>query len=69
MTYEYRKLEWGVVRRTVGEADCWEHCDSPTDESPHHFTGRAYDERCGWCYLGASHTEDAHKAKVSFADR
>lgn len=28
-------------------------------------TNIKYDSRCNWCYIGASHTEDAHAKKIS----
>jgi hypothetical protein len=24
-----------------------------------------YDSRCGWCYLGANHSEDAHQEGIT----
>jgi len=35
--------------------------DTGYDESPVHLFGAGYDEKCGWCYLGCGHTENAHK--------
>lgn len=41
------------------------HCAGPKDESaPHRTHPAGYDSRCGWCYLGASHTEALHAAEV-----
>lgn len=42
------------------------HSTGPTDCSPRHLCGGAgYDSRCGWCWLGASHTEDEHRRGVA----
>ena len=35
------------------------HLADRHDQSPAH---RGYESECGWCWLGASHTVDAHNA-------
>lgn len=38
----------------------------PDDYSPvHHTYPTGYDSRCGWCWLGVTHSEDEHARKVS----
>lgn len=55
----YRSIDGrqGAQVRVCGE---WWHATGPSDVSrPHHGTQSA--SGCGWCYLGAGHTEDAHE--------
>lgn len=40
------------------------HTTGPNDKSPVHDMSD-YDGRCGWCYLNASHSEDAHAEGVA----
>lgn len=45
------------------------HLAARDDTSPAHSTmtygpDRGYDRRCGWCWLGANHSDDAHAAKI-----
>jgi len=41
------------------------HAASGSDLSPIHLTyPRGYDPACGWCWLGAPHTEAAHAQEV-----
>ena len=41
------------------------HVASGTDRTPVHFQyPRGYDSRCGWCYLNATHSEQAHRQEV-----
>ena len=53
--------QWRRLRRGTDGAD-ESFCAGPDDYSspPEH-----YDSRCGWCYLGASHTEHEHARKVT----
>lgn len=38
------------------------------DTSPAHMTyPTGYDSRCGWCWLGANHSDAAHAAKIEGA--
>ena len=48
--------------RTEGKTDPYVHCTGPDDSSPR-FTGKTNATECGWCYLGAPHTEAAHEEK------
>ena len=65
-----RRVERGYVRDIPGETlsgggGAYLHLAGPDDVSAAHVTyPRGYDSRCGWCYLGAPHTADAHAAKV-----
>lgn len=44
------------------------HVVDQYDDSPNHRTyPRGYDSRCGWCYLGANHSEREHARKVAEA--
>ncbi|WP_069164574.1 hypothetical protein [Nocardia altamirensis] len=43
------------------------HTAGRTDISDEHSSFRAYDSKCGWCYLNAPHTENAHIASVDDA--
>lgn len=66
-----RRVDNGYVRVVPGEIlsggnGAYLHLAGPDDASGAHATyPRGYDSRCGWCYLGAPHTDDAHTAKVS----
>jgi len=71
--YCARVLPGGRADAAADETDPagWHvHLAGPEDRSD---TRRTYpaggdSERCGWCYLGASHTEDAHAANVARYD-
>jgi len=42
------------------------HCTGPQDTSPGYCERKVGDlEGCGYCYLGASHTKDAHEARMA----
>lgn len=52
--------------------DIWQGVSSPiwaasrTDRSDAHATyPEGYDPKCAWCWLGKSHTEEAHAASIS----
>ena len=40
------------------------HAAAWGDASAYHFINGGYDSRCGWCWLNAPHTEDAHTASI-----
>lgn len=41
------------------------HLAGPDDVSAyHHQYPTGYDSRCSWCWLGYSHSEDAHAASL-----
>ena len=65
----YERIERdGVIRRErwTGadgyEANDYSHASSMTDASGPPVSRDPI--RCGWCYLGAPHTADAHAAKL-----
>lgn len=40
----------------------------PCDTSGYHATyPTGYDPKCGWCWLGAPHSNDAHAARIAAA--
>ena len=41
------------------------HVADADDFSPTHDRASAYDSKCGWCYLNASHSEREHARKTS----
>ncbi|WP_280454800.1 hypothetical protein [Nocardia brasiliensis] len=41
------------------------HTAGRTDISDQHSSGSGYDSKCGWCYLNAPHTHDAHTTSVA----
>ena len=46
----------------------WVYVTHDGDTSSVHATyPTGYDDRCGWCWLGAAHSEDEHAARVSRA--
>lgn len=66
-----RRIDRSYVRDVSGE---WTsggyalvvHLHDAHDVSPAWVAvGRDADPRCGWCYLGANHSADAHRAKVA----
>lgn len=71
MTKQFRRLERSWVRDHEGE---WTsggypltvHVSGEGDHSPVHSTyPTGYDSRCGWCYLGANHSDDEHARKLA----
>ena len=68
-----RRTDYGyvVVRRwepdtaAQSQSDEYFHAVSLTDTSSPWPTSTHYDPDCGWCWLGAPHTADAHSAKTS----
>lgn len=53
----YRRSDGGIGRV---------HRATRDDVSPvhKHWEPGGYNGKCGWCWLGASHSVDAHEAKV-----
>ncbi len=46
------------------------HAADHNDVTPPHSTySTGYNEKCGWCYLNAPHTEAAHEKSVKEARR
>ena len=74
-TAEYRRTDLGgYVRKGEGRdgmgRPVWEYVTGPEDVSDGHTTyPTGYDDRCGWCWLGAPHSEDEHVARVARADK
>lgn len=65
----FRRVDRGWVRDEPGYLSggdrAYTHVVDDRDESPHHHTyPTGYDSRCGWCWLGAPHSEAAHAAKI-----
>lgn len=42
----------------------YSHAASRSDVSPRHRIYPDYDHRCGWCWLNATHTQDAHAREI-----
>lgn len=66
---QVERLERGWVRRTdewtTGGYPLSVHLAGCDDTSPVHRTyPTGYDSRCGWCWLNAPHSGDAHAMKV-----
>lgn len=79
---EYGTYTHGTPYRTEGgwsRKDDWEgkngykakeyfHANGPDDQSaPHSQPRDGYNPECGWCYLNAGHTKDAHAAEIKAA--
>ena len=47
-----------------GDHAAYMHAAGPDDGTAEHWIYGGYDDRCGWCYLGATHTEAAHDRSV-----
>ena len=47
-----------------GDHTAYMHAAGEGDTSPEHWIYGGYDDRCGWCYLGAPHTSSAHDRSV-----
>ena len=61
----WARLEPG--RDGMGRA-VWCHVVSDSDVSPAHLMyPSGYDDRCGWCWLGACHSDLEHDARVARA--
>ena len=42
------------------------HAVDAADTSPRHYTyPTGYDPACGWCWLGAPHTEREHERRIA----
>lgn len=41
------------------------HTAGPNDTTPEHSSYHHYDSDCGWCWLGAAHTEAAHAKQLA----
>lgn len=52
---------YGTIEIVGYTANEYRHAASMTDVSG---PAPGYHERCGWCYLGAPHTADAHAATL-----
>lgn len=59
MATTYRRLDRGTVR---DDDHGHVHVTGTDDTSPAHV---GYDADCGWCWLGAPHSADAHTAEVA----
>lgn len=60
----------GWVRKSEGYdgmgREVWSHVTGQDDETPDHMTyPTGYDERCGWCWLGAPHSVGEHARRVA----
>jgi hypothetical protein len=71
-TRNVRRLDRSYVRDVPGEITSGGyalviHLAGPKDTSPAHRTYPTGCDsiRCGWCYLGANHSVNAHNAKVA----
>jgi len=54
----------GIIRYRADIPDDTIHCASLHDVSPLHL-GDKYNPNCGWCWINAPHTEEAHNAKLA----
>lgn len=65
--YERLDREGCARRERVTLGDGSDHIGRRHATGPGDVSGPAqgYSERCGWCYLGAPHTADAHAKKRS----
>ncbi len=70
----FRRLgDGGWIRNEPGHLSsgnpAYTHVLNDTDETPHHATyPTGYKAACGWCWLGAPHSEAAHAAKAGLDD-
>jgi hypothetical protein len=70
---EYQQTDLGGwVRRGEGYDGMgrryWIRVTDSEDVSPVHTSyPTGYDERCGWCWLGAAHSDQEHGARVARA--
>lgn len=70
MNPTFRRLERGWVRDHAGQhvsngGPLVVHVTGPEDHSPNHATyPRGYDSRCGWCWLGANHSDEEHTRRL-----
>lgn len=61
-----RRCGRGYVRQITGDVTSGGHqlayhlANRDDTSDPHH----GYDPDCGWCWLGAPHTVDAHNARI-----
>ena len=68
---EYQRTDLGGwVRKGEGYDGLgrryWVRVTDPEDASPVHTTyPTGYDDRCGWCWLGAAHSDREHDARVA----
>lgn len=67
----FRRLDYSWVRDHPGEYTSGGyaltvHVTGPDDQSPIHLTyPTGYRSECGWCYLGANHSDDEHDRSPS----
>lgn len=69
MSVFHRTRDWGWTREEQGRrldgAPAFCHVTDSNDESPiHHTYPTGYDSRCGWCWLGYTHSEFEHGRRV-----
>lgn len=64
----FRRLDSGWVRKGTGYTPMgdavWVHVTGQDDETRDHPGQSDYHPDCGWCYLGAAHSQGAHSARV-----
>lgn len=71
----FRRLDLGGIARDDYDTDRGRlvqtvHAARIGDTSPTHSTyPTGYDSACGWCWLGAGHTVDAHTAQLAEVTR
>lgn len=71
MTTTTIRIDNGFGRVVHGETTSGGHqlvihlADAHDTSGPHRTYPTGYDSRCGWCWLGANHSENAHKERTS----
>jgi hypothetical protein len=64
MARRFERVERGWIRRDPGSLPDYCFVTAKGDESP---TFIGYHAECGWCFLGAPHTRDAHAKQIQDA--
>jgi len=57
----------GLIRYQSNKPSNTIHCANAHDVSPVHL-GDKYNPNCGWCWINAPHTVEAHNVKLAQAE-